>query len=118
MKNEPLNDQEHSDLMGIVQRNPESIGVYVNKLLAKRALGDDHCARPLSFRDKDDVMEPCFAAGYLKKIIEYIDAVAARKTDGYYTTIREAELAQAGEIKGFVINLHKEIKTFFCLKKQ
>lgn len=104
MINEPLSDVEITGLIQCsVSDNPIKSITYVNKLLSKRTLGDDHCARPLSFRNKDDVKEPCFALGYITKIEEFINETKKHSSDKLIIK----------DVLNYIYELKKEINTFF-----
>ena len=68
-----LSDDEIVTLSGFINTgNLQNTVQYINRLLYKRNLGHDGCSRPLAFRDKKDMDEPCFAKGYLEKVLDFM----------------------------------------------
>jgi len=88
------------DIPGLIQ--------YLNRILHYRNLGTDTCARPFSIRSKKDMEEPCFAKGYLSKVLEFIGESKKRLEDK--TTLERTE--------NYLTNLVTEIDGFFCKKKE
>jgi len=76
---------------------------YLNSLLYERGLGTDCCARPMALREEKDTDDPCFAQGYIEKILDYLRQSEARMSD-----------AQAIQnTKKYILSLQQEIARFF-----
>ena len=50
----------------------------VQAVLISRGNGLDRCARPLAFRKEADMDHPCFARGYIEKMVEYTQETSKR----------------------------------------
>lgn len=74
-----LSDEEIFDVGVFVSvGNASGLVKYLNKLLYQKGLGTDCCARPIAARDKEDMKESCYAEGYIKKTIEFINDTRQR----------------------------------------
>lgn len=80
---------------------------YLNRVLYDRGLGTDGCSRPMALRDKKDMDEPCFARGYLNKVLEFIEESKRRTGDS--DTLEKTV--------NYLNGLLKEIDRFFYKKK-
>jgi len=105
MLNKPLSDEEVEVLVGkFAGGDAQGLVTYVNRLLDKRCQGLDSCARPLSFRQDDEVKDTCFAKGYLVKVKDLTQAASIRVSDQYDLSDR---------VSVYIDELIKEINTFF-----
>lgn len=83
MTKSKLSDEEQTSLSEfVVTQNVSGATNYINKLLYERGLGSDACSRPFAARDADDIKENCFAKGYLKKILSFIESSNNQMSDG------------------------------------
>lgn len=98
-----LSDEETEELLHLAASSqPVGVIKYVNRLLYSKGLGDDRCARPLAFRNRQELESPCFAVGYLDKVSSFMAETAAR------------DPAQAvKKTQEFIAGLKTEITKFF-----
>lgn len=69
-----LSEEEEVQVIAFVATgNAKGLVDYLNQLLYQKGRGTDCCARPLALRDREDLKDTCFAEGYIKKIIEFMD---------------------------------------------
>jgi len=98
-----LSDEETEVILGLVVRGSH-MGVlkYVNKLLHEKGMGTDTCARPWAIRNKKELERPCFAIGYLDRVVDFMTEVNARQPK-----------LVVSQTKKYVEKLKSEIELFF-----
>ena len=116
MRQNLLSDREIEDVFSLSAAGKHTELVdKVNRMIRERSRGDDRCARPLAIRGKDQMLEPCFALGYMDKIIDFIDNTVNRVVIADDAVERKAQnmVEVISDVREYVQNLRKEIRGYF-----
>ena len=97
-----LSDDETETVMALwASGNVISLIKFFNRLLYAKGMGDDLCARPLALRDKEHIALPCFAVGYLDKLMSYTEESHARSPKKFLKETQDYHKKLKAEINRF-----------------